>query len=1124
MKTFLTLLLTALCCVPYFSHAQTQMDLPVTFDEADVDYGLISFEGAASAIEVDPTDANNMVARVLKDVNAQGVAGTTVTAAAELGFLNLISFTSTETKMTVRVWSPDAGIQVRLKVENHNDPGQSVETEATTTMAGAWETLTFDFANQATGTAAINPAFSYDKATIFFNFLVDGATAGEKTYYFDDMAFEGDGGGGSDDVLILPLDFESSTLDYTFTGFDGGEVTIIDNPQSNGANTSSKVGQMVKSAGEVFGGASISLAAPISFSNNNTFTLKVYSPRANAKLLLKVENATNAGISFQQEEIITTANTWEELTFDYDAIDNGEEYQNLVLIFDDGTMGDGSADFTFLFDDIQLATDDGGGEIDPTQMDLPVTFDDPDIIYGLIGFEGTETSTVEVDPTDANNMVAKFLRSASAGTVAGTTVTAPEELGFSRKIPFTNESTKMNVRVWSPDAGVLVRLKVEDHSDPGKSVETEATITKAGEWQVLTFDFANQAGGTAALDLSFNYDKATIFFNFGAEGAALGEKIYYFDDMAFGAGPDTGGGGDEVSENAPTLPIDFESTTLDYTFSGFGGGEAALIDNPQADGINTSAKVIEMIKGEGEVFGGAFINLIAPIDFTDNTTFKVKVNAPRAFAKLLVKVENLSDGAINFEQGATVVNANTWEELSFDFSGINKANEYQKLVFIFDLGVEGDGSADFTYLFDDVRLIEDDGSGGEDQTQMDLPVTFDESGIDYGLISFEGAAASVVADPTDASNQVAQFVKDANAQGVAGTTLSALSGSGFKNPIPFTASDTHMSVRVWSPDAGIPVRLKVENSNDPGQSVETEAMTTTAGDWETLAFDFSNEATGTATLNPAFVYNKATIFFNFLVDGATAGAKTYYFDDMVFGVAEKMDQTISFASIPDKTLGDGSFNLAATTSSGLAVSYATSSSQIVINGIEVGLLSAGRATITASQAGSSGFNAAAPVAQSFCVQPRQPAITSGTVGTAITLTSSATSGNQWFLDGQAIAGATGVTYEAISSGDYTVQVSVDDCVSAVSEAVSLLVTGDLSGPLEGARIYPNPVTQYLEVKGLTGTLTKVQMLTTAGATHPLVFEKTTDSYRALVAHLPAGMYVLTLQAGNKLYQFKVLKQ
>ena len=91
-----------------------------------------------------------------------------------------------------------------------------------------------------------------------------------------------------------------------------------------------------------------------------------------------------------------------------------------------------------------------------------------------------------------------------------------------------------------------------------------------------------------------------------------------------------------------------------------------------------------------------------------------------------------------------------------------------------------------------------------------------------------------------------------------------------------------MNIRVWSPTAGIPVRLKVEVSGQPTQSVETEALTTVANGWQTMEFNFNNQATGTAAFNAAFPFNKASIFFNF---GVAGSGQTYYFDDMKFGAA-----------------------------------------------------------------------------------------------------------------------------------------------------------------------------------------------------------------------------------------------
>jgi hypothetical protein len=53
----------------------------------------------------------------------------------------------------------------------------------------------------------------------------------------------------------------------------------------------------------------------------------------------------------------------------------------------------------------------------------------------------------------------------------------------------------------------------------------------AGGWETLTFNFATQAPGTAALNLAFTYNKASVFFNFGKPGAAGGAGTYYFDEL-----------------------------------------------------------------------------------------------------------------------------------------------------------------------------------------------------------------------------------------------------------------------------------------------------------------------------------------------------------------------------------------------------------------------------------------------------------------------------------------------------------------------------------------------------------------------------------------------------------------
>lgn len=185
------------------------------------------------------------------------------------------------------------------------------------------------------------------------------------------------------------------------------------------------------------------------------------------------------------------------------------------------------------------------------------------------------------------------------------------------------------------------------------------------------------------------------------------------------------------------------------------------------------------------------------------------------------------------------------------------------------------GLSNASVFIDNVSIAETQATG------LELPVDFEDETTDYKLVDFGGNASEIIVDPTDAQNRVVQSIKTGAAETWAGTTLG--DPDGFASAIPFTAETTTMRVRVWSPVADIPIRLKVEDSADPTISVETEAIVSTAGEWETLVFDFSNQAAGTAALNLAYAYNKASIFFNFGTSGGQAGELTFYWDDVAFG-------------------------------------------------------------------------------------------------------------------------------------------------------------------------------------------------------------------------------------------------
>jgi hypothetical protein len=94
--------------------------------------------------------------------------------------------------------------------------------------------------------------------------------------------------------------------------------------------------------------------------------------------------------------------------------------------------------------------------------------------------------------------------------------------------------------------------------------------------------------------------------------------------------------------------------------------------------------------------------MASAVDFSTKKLFKVKVWSPVA-GKTFVKVWR--SRSCFRKESIGVTTANTWQELSFDFTGVAVNNLNDNIVFIFDLGTAGDGSANSTYYFDDVVLL-----------------------------------------------------------------------------------------------------------------------------------------------------------------------------------------------------------------------------------------------------------------------------------------------------------------------------------------------------------------------------------------------------------------------------------
>jgi hypothetical protein len=84
--------------------------------------------------------------------------------------------------------------------------------------------------------------------------------------------------------------------------------------------------------------------------------------------------------------------------------------------------------------------------------------------------------------------------------------------------------------------------------------------------------------------------------------------------------------------------------------------------------------------------------------------------------------------------------------------------------------------------------------------------------------------------------------------------------------------------------------------------------------------------------------------------------------------------------------------------------------------------------------------------------PPDPTITL----TGLLLTSSAPSGNQWYLDGNAITGATGQTYTIQDFGGYWVDVTLNGCTSDTSNHIYVPAVGIDKQKSPGFTIFPVP--------------------------------------------------------------------
>jgi surface protein len=238
----------------------------------------------------------------------------------------------------------------------------------------------------------------------------------------------------------------------------------------------------------------------------------------------------------------------------------------------------------------------------------------------------------------------------------------------------------------------------------------------------------------------------------------------------------------------------------------------------------------------------------------------------------------------------------------------------------------------------------------------------------------------------------------------------------------------------------------------------------------------------------------------------------------------KLGQTIAFYALSNKTIGGASFAVSATSSSGLPVLFSAITNNITLSGNTVSLLAPGQATLQATQTGDDIYAAALPVDQTFCINPVRPTLTVSGLGTGTTvLTSSATSGNVWYLNGVIKETTSTASHTVTQAGVYTASAIIEGCISEPSDPVALIVT-EAEQPLSSlVSVYPNPVHDILniDVTALTNT-TEVSLYDVAGRL--VATTSGTQRIQLNTEALALGIYLISIKNKNQVITQRISKQ
>ncbi|RSK32428.1 T9SS type A sorting domain-containing protein [Hymenobacter metallilatus] len=411
------------------------------------------------------------------------------------------------------------------------------------------------------------------------------------------------------------------------------------------------------------------------------------------------------------------------------------------------------------------------------------------------------------------------------------------------------------------------------------------------------------------------------------------------------------------------------------------------------------------------------------------------------------------------------------------------------------------------------------------------------AGFGYANSSYCTSATSTITPTLTAGASAGTF------SSTAGLTISATTGAitpGTSTPGTYTVTNTvaasggcaavtaTTTVTITAPaTAGFSYANTTYCTNAGGTAVPTLASGATAGTFSStsgLTLDATTGAVTPATSTPGTYTVTNTVAASGGCAAVTATASVTITAPATAGFSYANASYCVGTASPAVVLAAGATAGTFSSTTGLTINAGTGA-------ITLATSTPGTYTVTNTVAAAGGCSAVtATTTVTINPTPAQPTVTIRYNGPTTTLTSSAATGNQWYLNNTLIPGATGQDYvvnSAAQYGNYSVQVTnAAGCASAFS--TSQVVTSIVK-PLAGSSLtlYPNPTTDGQLTLKLAG-YSKAVELTVYNAIGQQVRTLTVPAGRLEqpldLTQLPSGVYMLRARSEGGLDVRRIVKE